>query len=530
MIQRLIDYFSGPEMVTFSDKVVVPYAEVHLAGSEATEHKGKIRKEILRTGHWPVIPTKGGTQKRPLTIVRDGQSNRSNGVIALEELVSNFKKVGQRVQIPLTDDDDDHKNTIRLNTGFVTDIWIEDGEDDSRLVAEMDFTEDDVEQKVLRGTYGDVSCGIPWEFASRGEKYGAYLEHVAITNRPFIDDLGPFFLALSNGDGQKYEREVVHFAAPGVESPAPPSALTPAAPPAPPAPPEIRIVDPYGGLSLREIEEQGLSVLPAEMQETFRVVDVKAKGIVVTSDDAKQTWLVPFKVEDGKIVQSLEGWTYVKYEGEAQPTGDQKPPDPSQDTDPVTPPPAPPVSGDPQERSLEVARELRRQRVTAADQHPIKEGAHMPLTREELERLDLSAMPDEQRAVFQKLLDENSDLAMSSKEATANERIVALEELGFKGHPGALKLYRRVMLGDDGGPAVVVLSDSGDKKESLTALDILDQFIEAIKGADGKVVLSDQATLVPDDQKPPVKSGDEETPLADRVSATKQALASVHGA
>lgn len=154
----------------------------------------------------------------------------------------------------------------------------------------------------------------------------------------------------------------------------------------------------------------------------------------------------------------------------------------------------------------------------------------MPLTREELERLDLSAMPDDQRAVFQKLLDENTDLAMSSKESSAAERISELEELGFKGHPGALKLYRRVMLGDDGGPAVIVLSDSGDKKESLSALDILDQFIEAIKGADGKVVLSDQAALVPDDQKPPVNPADATVPLEDRIAATKQALATVNGA
>jgi hypothetical protein len=520
--------FRSREMVALSDKTTVAYAEVHLAGTETQQVNGKIRKEILRTGHWPVIPTLAGTQKRPLTIIRDGKSDRASGVIALTELVDNFKRVGQRVQIPLTDDDNDHKNTIRLNTGFVTDIWIEDkGENDSRLVAEMDFTEKEVEEKVLKGTYADVSCGIPWEFSSRGERIGSYLEHVAITNRPFIDGLGPFFLALSDGDNQSYEREVIHFSAPGVEPPAPPE---PQQPPAPPAPPEIRIVDPYGGLSLREIEEQGLSILPAEMQETFRVIDVKAKGIVVTSDEQKQTWLVPFKVEDGKLAPSLEGWAWQKYEGEAKPSEEQKPPDPSQPpVEPPAPPAKPEASGP--EGDLEAARTLRRQRlgeaVTAANQYPTKEG-NMPLSREELERLNLSDMPEGQRAVFQKLIDENSDLAMSSKEGSVNERITELENLGFKGHPGALKLYRRVMLGDDGGPAVVVLSDDGKQKESLTALSILDMFIEAIKGADGKVVLSDQAHLVPDDQKPPTNPGDQ-TSFEDRLAATKQALAGVHG-
>jgi hypothetical protein len=520
LIQRIIDFLDQPEVVTFADGDAVLHAELHLAGTASTERDGYVEKEILRTGHWPVIPTRQGVRRQPLTIIRDGASDRERGVIALSEIVDNFKRVGQRVQIPLTDDDDDHKNTLRLNTGFVVDLFIKDTANDARLVALMDFTEDEVKDKVLRGTYADVSCGIPWEFSSRGQKYGAYLEHVAITNRPFIDDLGPF-LALSDGDDGP-EREVTHFTAPeGVPAPTPPTPVEP-----PPAPPEVRIVDPYGGLSLREIEAQADSILPEEMKETFRVIDVRAKGIVVSSDEAKQTWIVPFKVEDSKLVATDKGWTYLKYEGEAKPTGE--PPDPSQNPEPPAPRREP--AGDQVDRDLEAARRVRKERlgVTAADQHTTKEGAHMPLTREELERLDLSAMPDDQRAVFQKLLDENSDLAMSSKESQTNERITELEEMGFKEKPGALKLYRQVMLGDDGGPAVVVLSDD-NKKVSKTALSILDEFIEAIKGAEGKVVLSDQADLVPNDQKPPNTPEGEQAPFEDRLAAMKGALAGVHG-
>ena len=151
----------------------------------------------------------------------------------------------------------------------------------------------------------------------------------------------------------------------------------------------------------------------------------------------------------------------------------------------------------------------------------------MPLTREELEQLNLSDMPEGQRAAFQKLLDENSTLAASTRTTEADKRVSDLEEMGFKEHPGALKLYRQVMLADDGGPAVVLLSDSG-RKQTKTALEILDDFIEAIKAGD-KVTLSDQLTLIPDDTKPPNTPEGEKKPLAERLADAKTALAGVHG-
>lgn len=146
----------------------------------------------------------------------------------------------------------------------------------------------------------------------------------------------------------------------------------------------------------------------------------------------------------------------------------------------------------------------------------------MPLKREELEALNLSDMPEPQRAVFQKLLDENTTLAMSSREKDAEMRIGELEELGLKERPGALKLYREVMLADDGGPAVVVLSDGQKKK--LTALEILDQFIDGIKGSDNKVNLSAQALVSGNDVKPPLTTEDEKKPFEERMAEMKTAL------
>lgn len=494
------------ELLTFSENTTA-YAEIHLSGTDQREVGGFVEKEILRTGHWPVIPTRGGLVKKPLTIIRDGKSDKDKGIIALSEILDNFRKLDLRVQIPLSNDDDDHKNITALNTGYVRDLWIVDTENGSRLVAKMEFTEPDVKDKVLRGTFSDVSCGIPWELMSRGQKYGACLEHVCITNRPFLDDLGPF-LAMSDRDAK--DVEVAHFT---LEE-------------QPPEPPQVVVerveVDPFGGLSLRQIIEQSESSLPETMQG-FTVEDVKAAGLVV-KNEAGMTWLVPFKVEDEKIVPQTEGWTFLKTEGEpkAPESVVETPPAPSQPPTP-TPPAPPESSGDPEDRELEAARRIRQARLGVAASQSTKKEAHMPLTREELEQLNLSELPEGQRAVFQKLLDENSDLAASSRTSEADQRVIELEGIGFKEKPGALKLYRQVMLADDGGPAVVVLSDDG-KKKSKTALSILDDFIEAIKGAEGKVVFSDQAQLVPDDIKPPATPEGEKAPLSERLAAAKTAL------
>ena len=534
-------------VLTFSDGVSVSYAEIHLASSPPEEKNGLVSKEILRTGSWPVIPTRGGIVKKPLRIVRDGKSDQDQGIISLAELVENFSRVGQRVQIPLTDTDDDHSNKIRTNTGFVESLEIIDRADgDSRLVAILNFTEPDVREKVLRGTWADVSCGIPWSFSSRGEDYGAVLEHVCITNRPFISGLGEF-LALSDGD-QPVDREVSHFTVsePAPAPPPPPVSSEPRAESPLPVPPEVKVVDPFGGLSIRQILDQALQAVPEDMRQTFAVIDVRANGVIVQNAESQMALRIPFKVEEGRLVSSSEGWARLKYEGEATPLAEQTPAAPSQEQPPppedpddgthtrareeTSPPPSEP--SDPEDRELEAARQVRQVRLgtgaVAASQSTKKEG-NMPLTREELEQLNLSDMPEGQRAAFQKILDENSTLTASSRTSAADMRISDLEALGLKDYPGALKLYRSVMLADDGGPAVVLLSDDGRKKTTKTALEILDDFIEAIKGAEGKVTLSDQASLVPGDEKPPATPKDEKKPLEERLADAKQALAGVHG-
>jgi hypothetical protein len=149
-------------------------SEIHLADTDQTEEDGFVYKEILRTGEWPAIPTRAGQINKPLRVVRDGASSRDNGTISLSEILSNFQAGAiPRVQVPLSDTRDDHPDDItRVNTGFVRELFIKDEEDGiSKLVAKIEFTEPDVKEKALRGTYADVSSGIPWGIKSKGKEF-----------------------------------------------------------------------------------------------------------------------------------------------------------------------------------------------------------------------------------------------------------------------------------------------------------------------------------------------------------------------
>lgn len=489
----------GPKgFVAFSDgddHSFSSIAEIHLSGTDQREEDGFVVKEILRTGEWPVIPMKGKVVNKPLRIVKDGPSNEAEGIISLAEVVENFKKVGINVQVPLSDDEeDDHKNLTSLNTGFVRDIWVTDSDNGSKLVAKIEFTEPEVKEKVLNGTYADVSCGIPWNVNSRGQKYGSTLEHVAITNRPFIDGLGPF-LALSN----KTETEqIAHFS----DKPTPEAETTPK----------------VSNLSPAQMLESAQEQIGRILGPNFKVLHIASEGFFVRNEELKTSWTIPFAIEEGEVrLATITTWDSTKDEGTPDP-GEQKPPapiQPVQESKTKTP-----------EDELAAARRLREAHLGSSEQSTFTNGGgnNMPLTPEELEQLNLSELPEGQRVVFQKILEENSALAASNRTRETDKRIKELEEAGLKDFPGALKLYRRVMLADDGGPAVVTLSDDGKTKQPLTALAILDQFVEAIQGTDKKIHLSDQALASGNDIKPPVTAEGETKPLEERKAEMKAAL------
>ena len=86
------------------------------------------------------------------------------------------------------------------------------------------------------------------------------------------------------------------------------------------------------------------------------------------------------------------------------------------------------------------------------------------------------------------------------------------------------------MLADDGGPAVVVLSDDGKRRSPRRLCRSSTTSSRPSRARRARSHLSDQASLVPDDHKPPVTPEGEKKPLAERLADAKNALAGVHGA
>ena len=501
-------------------------AEIHMSGTEqATEENGLVRKAIMRTGEWPVIPSSQGVLKRPLQIVREGKSDPEKGIIALSELVENFGKVIQRVQVPLSDDSEDHKNITRVNTGFVEKIWVEPGENGTDLLmADIDFTEPEIREKALRGTYADISCGVPFGVVKDGTKYGAVLEHCAITNRPFMSDLGPFFMAASDVISEQLkDKQVNHFtlawkpaeaeeekeekkissgtitAEKIAENAITAKDITEGVIKSPEQDPTVySFQDQINGISQAMFK---MSLNPNQ----YEVVDIKGNSAIIHHSISGTAWTAPFEFSEGKaIVAEVGNWEIQKEE--EKPAAKK-----------ISRGPSPAVG------ALEEAQRLREIRLSQPS-NPANQGGIMATASGTLAGVELSDLPEDARAHYQAVLDENAKLRTENRQKEADKRIEELKKLGFEERPGALRFYRDIFLSDDGGPAAVLLSEGTQEKERFTALQILDRFIDGIKGSDGMVVLSDQALVSGNDNKPPATPEGEQKPLEERVADAREAI------
>ncbi len=466
--------------------------EMSFAG-EATEQDGLIWKKILRTGFWSHTPTKDGVVAKKLRIVRNGHCDRANGIIALSELEENFDDGAvPYVTVPLSDDDTDHKNIARLNTGFVRKLRIDDDGDKSYLCAGIDFTEPDIKEKVLRGTIPDVSAGIPFQVTRRKDNktYAAVLDHVCLTRKPFVDDLSPFGIAAADEASMPVEAWEED------ETVTPPETVEPksSGEDSPPSPGES------GSLSVRNLEAGIVSALGTLnlSSRDYSVVDIERNpNVAIISHRSGTQWRVPFKeTGDGDNpvkLATVSNWKTIDDEESHQET----------------------VAAS--DDGLASARQLRELRLA----QPIQETGEIHMSTLSLDGVTLS---DEDRTRVQQIIDRNAELERGAREASVAARISELEGIGLKDRPGALVLYRSVMLSDDGGPAIILFSDDEAKKERLTAIEILDRFIIALKG-DGGVLFSDQATRSFNDNKPAATAAGENTPdLEHRVEEAKTAL------
>jgi hypothetical protein len=491
----------GPSVaeVDYSDNSSL--ASIHLAGS-ATEENGLVWKDILRTGDWSGTPTGQGILKKHLRIIRDGESDPENGIISLSELSKHFDEGAvPYVTVPLSDDERDHKNIARLNTGFVRQLRVIDrGDGLAVLRAGIDFTEPDIKGKVLRGSIPDVSAGIPFNVVRRSDDriFKTVLDHVCLTRKPFVDKLVPFGIAAADGDVelpvQAFESEV--------ESPDAESSTAHAEDQqeAPPTTPPESSPEP---LSFRRLMREIKSALNTQLQlgPDYIVEDITGQKATIFHRISQTRWEVEYETEPLRVAP-IDKWEMI-----------DQPVDENGDFA---------ASTSPKLTDLQRARELRELRLS----QPTSTGG-IQMSTLSLDGVELSALPEEARAHIQSILDENATLRGENRESKVNSRVEELKNipgLNLADRPGALKLYRQVMLADDGGPAVILFSDGEEeKREPLTALAILDRFIDGLK-AGAEVQLSDQHYASGNDTKPPRDASKESKPLDERVADTKEAL------
>jgi hypothetical protein len=137
------------------------------------------------------------------------------------------------------------------------------------------------------------------------------------------------------------------------------------------------------------------------------------------------------------------------------------------------------------------------------------------------------------RAEVDPLRETNQSLAAQSKRESVEQEVQKLASIGFKDQPGLLKFTRRVLLSDDEEPGAVLLSDNemglsgsnstgGSGREEISVAGAIRKFIELLpKNEEGKLMLSDQATLLEDHGRP--DSGgelDEDEKAAERIART----------
>jgi hypothetical protein len=110
------------------------------------------------------------------------------------------------ITVPLS-----HENGILENTGYVRQLAVADADDGEQLLmAGIEFTDPSVKDKVLNGSIADTSVGIKFNYRNKrsGKTYPYALEHVALTQQPWIDGLPGFGAQFSQPFDQEASDEL----------------------------------------------------------------------------------------------------------------------------------------------------------------------------------------------------------------------------------------------------------------------------------------------------------------------------------
>lgn len=519
------------------------------ADAPVQERDDLVYKEILREGEFKFTPTSDGVKPVPFRVVRSGPSSQKDRTISIEDVVQSFQgKAYEHVQVPLGEKQGgDHEDYARLNTGFVDDLKVVDGADGkARVVAGIRFTEPEVKEKALRGTYANVSSGIWFDRVrpSDGARFPAALRHVAITNTPFQDNLKPFGVAMSEADGVEAPDEFVSVAMAADDVIWSPNESFQRL--------QENIGKAFRALAERLNRNDGPVSSDGEEPSAptiFFPRDIWTTKVLAENMDSGESWVVPFKrkrdsVElapqdewtkaDQQWIAASEG-TSIRSQGlafakeladELTPAKQETPESPEDESVRASETPAVSVQrADTPQLRLKSAQEIRRARLQRPVHENARGGARMGAT---MSAVDLSAieLSDDTRSALQAVLEENARLRKEQRTKAVDDEVARVADLGLSENTGFLKMYRRLLLADDEGTAAVMLSDDGSQQEEITLTGALKLLIDALpKNDEGKIRLSEQQLVTGGDIKPPNEAADEiEESEDDAIVATRKAL------
>jgi hypothetical protein len=162
---------------------------------------------IIREGQWAVRPghQQGQAKKVPLKVVAGKSKNQRRRSVS---------KTCRRLRRP--GDPARHRSELAQQhdageQGFIKGMKIVDGTVKDKktkktvavkvLMGGYDITEPDVKGKMERGTIANRSAGILYDYVNTetGKTYPAVIEHVALTNKPWITGMVSFGRKLSEG-------------------------------------------------------------------------------------------------------------------------------------------------------------------------------------------------------------------------------------------------------------------------------------------------------------------------------------------
>jgi hypothetical protein len=300
---------------------------------------GLIWAPILRSGTMACRPdptAPNGRKMEPLVFVPGHAVDPKH--IGLADILDAFNdKAVQDVTIPKT-----HGNNEFENTGFIRQLKIADSTirpGEKVLLGGHEFLDADAEMRVEKGLIANRSCGIlhGYQNTETGKVYPHALEHVALTNKPWVTGMESYGANLFSDNRQVVslmlsdERPVFP---PDADPLKLPKALFSTADPLESLSNELNLADVLwsddeGGPSLMQIETglyQALRTLGQspyydEDSVYFSVRDVKVNSALVTmegnSDDAV---VIPFTWEDGKLTLADNSqWKWATQEWVADP-------------------------------------------------------------------------------------------------------------------------------------------------------------------------------------------------------------------